>query len=108
MLLIGQGKVMWVEGEGGAWRLTGNNGREGGGKKTKKRGTRAWKTGDGLQLMQSQSRKTGRTLTSHCDTDKKRRMTWTAHPLQGSASAKWLLLNESPDLPRCHLVVGEE
>lgn len=61
-------------------------------KKNKNQGARAWKTGDGLRLMQSQSRKTGRMLTSHCDTNKKRRMTLTAHPLQGSASAKWLLL----------------
>lgn len=60
----------------------------------KEGGTRAWKTCDGIQLMQSQARKTGRMLTSRRGTDKKRRMTLTAHPLQGSASAKWLLLNE--------------
>lgn len=35
MRLIGQRKVMWVEGEGGAWRLTENNRR--GSKKKKKR-----------------------------------------------------------------------
>lgn len=35
MLLIGQWKVMWVEGEGGAWRLTGNNRRGGSEKKQK-------------------------------------------------------------------------
>lgn len=33
MLLIGQQKVMWVEGEGGAWRLARNNRREGGEKR---------------------------------------------------------------------------
>lgn len=56
MRLIGQRKVMWVEGEGGAWRLTGNNRR--GGKKKEKvgGGTCVWKTGDGMQLMQSQTR----------------------------------------------------
>lgn len=57
-------------------------------------GTRAWKTCDGIQLMQSRARKTGRMLTSRRGTDRKRRMTLTAHPLQGSASAKWLLLNQ--------------
>lgn len=90
MRLIGQRKVMWVEGEGGAWRLTENNRR---GSKKKKKGMCVRKTGDGLQ--QRQTRKTGRLLTSHCDTDRKRRVTLTAHPLQDSASAKWLLFNES-------------
>lgn len=98
MLLIGQQKVMWVEGEGGAWRLARNNRREGGEKR--RGGGRAWKTGDGIQLMQSQARKTGRMVTSRRGTDQKRRMTLTAHPLQGSASAKWLLLNESARVSR--------
>lgn len=60
--------------------------------------------------MQSRARKTGRVVTSRRGADQ-RRTTLTAHPLQGSASAKWLLLNdlhERPDLPHSHLAVGEE
>lgn len=83
--LIGLPRVMWAEGEGGAWRRTGGWGVE-----VRRRGMCAGMRVYGVQRMQRQSwgekkKSAGRLLTSRSETDKvrreERRLTLTARLL---------------------------
>lgn len=106
MRLIGQRKVMWVEGEGGAWRLTENNRR---GSKKKKKAC-VW----GRRAMGCNRGRPGKQAGCwHHTVIPIERGGWLwqltlcriLHQQNGCCSMS--LEEECPDLPQCHLAVAE-